>query len=190
MYDKLKRLIILNNFRKTLDFKRLYGTAVKQNIQDTLIIQNVEYKRDAWTNVTPKILSYLDKNIYLMKNHPLSLIRQRIVEHFYKSFQNRRGNPIFSVHDRLSPVVTIEQNFDNLLIPKDHVSRAKNDCYYINENHLLRAHTTAHQADFISSGLDNFLIVGEVYRRDEIDSTHYPVFHQVISTNHKNYLIL
>ena len=28
-------------------------------------------------------------------------------------------------------------------------------------------------------GLDNFLVVGDVYRRDEIDSTHYPVFHQI-----------
>jgi len=28
-------------------------------------------------------------------------------------------------------------------------------------------------------GLNNFLVVGDVYRRDEIDSTHYPVFHQV-----------
>lgn len=28
-------------------------------------------------------------------------------------------------------------------------------------------------------GLDNFLVVGDVYRRDEIDSGHYPVFHQI-----------
>ena len=28
-------------------------------------------------------------------------------------------------------------------------------------------------------GLDNFLVVGDVYRRDEIDSSHYPVFHQI-----------
>ena len=28
-------------------------------------------------------------------------------------------------------------------------------------------------------GLDNFLVAGDVYRRDEIDSTHYPVFHQI-----------
>ena len=28
-------------------------------------------------------------------------------------------------------------------------------------------------------GLDNFLVAGDVYRRDEIDSIHYPVFHQI-----------
>ena len=28
-------------------------------------------------------------------------------------------------------------------------------------------------------GLDNFLVVGDVYRRDSVDSSHYPVFHQI-----------
>ena len=27
-------------------------------------------------------------------------------------------------------------------------------------------------------GLDNFIVIGDVYRRDEIDSSHFPVFHQ------------
>jgi phenylalanyl-tRNA synthetase alpha chain len=34
---------------------------------------------------------------------------------------------------------------------------------------MLRAHTSAHQADFIRQGLDAFLLAGDVYRRDEID---------------------
>ncbi|CAF0734707.1 unnamed protein product, partial [Didymodactylos carnosus] len=42
----------------------------------------------------------------------------------------------------------------------------------------LRSHTSAHQVDLIRSGLDCFLCIGDVYRRDQIDSTHYPVFHQ------------
>lgn len=28
-------------------------------------------------------------------------------------------------------------------------------------------------------GFDNFLVIGDVYRRDEIDASHYPVFHQL-----------
>merc|ERR1719411_183229 len=87
--------------------------------------------------------------------------------------------PLFSVHEDLSPIVTIEQNFDSLLVPNDHVSRAKSDSYYVNKEYMLRAHTSAHQRDLIKMGLDNFLVVGDVYRRDEIDATHYPVFHQV-----------
>ncbi|XP_013886784.1 phenylalanine--tRNA ligase, mitochondrial, partial [Austrofundulus limnaeus] len=54
---------------------------------------------------------------------------------------------------------------------------------------MLRAHTSAHQVELVRSGLDAFLLAGDVYRRDEIDSTHYPVFHQVegvrLFTNHQ-----
>ncbi|KAG8197302.1 hypothetical protein JTE90_007548 [Oedothorax gibbosus] len=96
----------------------------------------------------------------------------------YGSFLNRRGNPLFSVYDKLSPVVTVQQNFDSLLVPKDHVCRNKSDSYYINSEYLLRPHTSAHQNELIKSGLDHFLVFGDVYRRDEIDSKHYPVFHQ------------
>lgn len=31
----------------------------------------------------------------------------------------------------------------------------------------------------IENKVDAFVVVGDVYRRDEIDATHYPVFHQV-----------
>uniref|UniRef100_A0A1A9X318 phenylalanine--tRNA ligase n=1 Tax=Glossina brevipalpis TaxID=37001 RepID=A0A1A9X318_9MUSC len=157
--------------------KRLFANAAAAETE--LDINGFAYNVDSWTNVTPKILSYLGLNKHLQTNHPLSIIRQRIVNYFYKAYKTSRGNPLFSVHDKLNPIVTIQQNFDNLLIPVDHVSRSKTDCYYINQRYLLRAHTTAHQVDLISSGLDNFLVVGEVYRRDEIDSTHYPVFHQL-----------
>jgi phenylalanyl-tRNA synthetase alpha chain len=75
--------------------------------------------------------------------------------------------------------VSVEQNFDSLLVPVDHVSRSRNDNYYINSSTMLRAHTSAHQRDIIKSGLNAFLVSGDVYRRDEIDSTHYPVFHQM-----------
>lgn len=153
--------------------------STRPEVKDTIAINGHIYQTDDWTNVTPKILSYLNKNKHLQHNHPLSIIRQRIKNYFYESYKNSRGNPLFSVYDNISPIVTVEQNFDNLLIAPDHVSRAKSDCFYLNRNYLLRAHTTAHQVDLIKSGLDNFLVVGEVYRRDEIDSTHYPVFHQL-----------
>lgn len=113
--------------------------------EKTLDLFRQQYERDSWTNITPKILSHLDRNLHLKQNHPLSIIRKKIVNYFYGAYLNPRGNPLFSVYDNLSPVVSIEQNFDNLLIPKDHPSRAKSDCYYINKDYLLRAHTTAHQ---------------------------------------------
>lgn len=157
-----------------------YSTAPKS--VSTVQINEKEFVADDYTNVTPKIISYLGRNLHLQKDNPLSIVRQRIVNYFYKSF-TLRGNPAFSVYDNLSPIVTTKQNFDDLLIPLDHPSRAKSDCYYVNKDVLFRAHMTAHQSELLRSGLDNFLMIGDVYRRDEIDSTHFPVFHQVRNIN-------
>lgn len=44
---------------------------------------------------------------------------------------------------------------------------------------MLRTHTSAHQTQFIAAGTSAFLCSGDVYRRDEIDSSHYPIFHQM-----------
>jgi phenylalanyl-tRNA synthetase alpha chain len=65
-----------------------------------------------------------------------------------------------------------------LLIPQDHPSRKPSDCYYLNKDFILRGHTSAHQEELIASGLDSFVAMGDVYRRDEIDASHFPVFHQ------------
>ncbi|XP_034825925.1 probable phenylalanine--tRNA ligase, mitochondrial [Maniola hyperantus] len=153
-----------------------YSTAPKSLA--TVNVNGKEYRTDDYTNITSKISSYINRNLHLKKDNPLSLVRQRIVNYFYGSFTHG-GNPSFSVYDNLSPIVTSRQNFDDLLIPEDHPSRAKSDCYYINSSTLLRAHMTAHQSELLRAGLDNFLMIGDVYRRDEIDSTHFPVFHQI-----------
>lgn len=173
---KLKTIIYTSNRNSLCLLRRKCSTATKS--LPSLKVNNKEYLADEYTNVTPKILSYLNTNLHLQKNNPLSIVRQRIINYFYSSFTHR-GNPIFSVYDNLSPVVSTKQNFDDLLIPNDHPSRAKSDCYYINNTTLLRAHMTAHQSELLRSGLDNFLMIGDVYRRDEIDATHFPVFHQV-----------
>ncbi|KAG7488673.1 hypothetical protein MATL_G00037570 [Megalops atlanticus] len=147
--------------------------------RDSVEVLGQLFRRDSYTNVTAKILSKVGRNLHSQAHHPLWLLKERIKAHFYGAFVGRRGNPLFSVYDNLSPVVTVEQNFDSLLIPADHASRKKGDNYYLNRGHMLRAHTSAHQSDLILCGLDAFLVVGDVYRRDEIDASHYPVFHQM-----------
>lgn len=171
---RISRLVKINS--SPVSFSRVLST---QLVQSVIELNNNKYESDDYTNLTPKILSYLGRNIHLQKDHPLSIVRQKITTFFYQEYANPKGTPLFSVYDRLSPIVSTKQNFDSLLIPENHPSRAKSDCYYVNREYLLRAHCTAHQSDLLTSGLDNFLIVGDVYRRDEIDSTHFPVFHQV-----------
>jgi len=85
----------------------------------------------------------------------------------------------YQIEDGINPIVSTVQNFDDLLVPEDHVSRKKSETYYLNEGEILRAHTSAHQKQIIESGCDAFLVIGDVYRRDTIDCSHYPIFHQM-----------
>lgn len=131
------------------------------------------------TNVTPTIVELVGRNLHLVPQHPVNLIKQRVVHHFQQTYTTRTGTPRYTHLDDIPPVVTTEQNFSSLLIPENHISRSKKDNYYINSDTMLRAHTSAHQRDFIRMGFDRFLVTGDVYRRDEIDQSHYPAFHQM-----------
>lgn len=168
--------IFLANLKCAVNFSSKHATNCLN--KSVLTVDGKSYPVDDYTNVTPNILSHVDKKLHNRPHHPLCLLKQQIVSYFYKEFVGRKGTPIFSIYDNISPVVTVEENFDSLLVPTNHVSRNKSDCYYINRRHLLRAHTTAHQSELIKMGLDNFVVFGDVYRRDQIDATHYPVFHQ------------
>jgi phenylalanyl-tRNA synthetase alpha chain len=113
------------------------------------------------------------KNLHLRPQHPIHIIKERI-----ESYWKTRIRDI-ELFDNLHPLVSTQANFDSLLIDKDHVSRRKSDTYYYNDTTVLRTHTSAHQSELLSQGLSSFLVTGDVYRRDEIDSCHYPVFHQM-----------
>lgn len=160
----------------------------------TIDVGKQTFKCDDYTNLTPKIKTHIGRNLHCQQYHPLGLLKKRIVDHFYKKYIGRTSSPLFSVYDNLNSVVSTEQNFDSLLVPAEHVSRNKSDCYYINRHHLMRSHMTAHQAELIRMGLDSFLMFGDVYRRDEINATHYPVFHQVDAVRlfhqHQVYLLI
>lgn len=166
-----RNLIVWTNYSTT-------ASNTNKTLTESIVIDGRPYTRDGYTNVTPKILSYVGINNHNRIGHPICLFKQRLIDFFYGHFKGKKGNPIFSIYDQISPVVTINENFDSLLVPEDHPSRNKTDSYYINETHMLRAHATAHQSELIKMGLDNFVLFGDVYRRDEIDQTHYPVFHQ------------
>jgi phenylalanyl-tRNA synthetase alpha chain len=143
-----------------------------------LILNNQRYSTDSWTNVNLHILSRIGQNLHRQKHHPLHHLTNRLRQFFYQYYDPGRLSPKFTIIDNIPPIVTTEQNFDSICTPIDHVSRTKSMNYYINEKTLLRAHTSAHQVDLMRSGLNAFLCIGDVYRRDSIDPTHYPVFHQ------------
>lgn len=138
-------------------------------------------------NVTESIAARIGKNLHQRPLHPLHTIHQKIVEYWNSSVSasNRQSSNsnsnsnLFEVYNDLSPIVSTNNNFDLLRIPPDHVSRSPSDTYYLNQETALRTHTSAHQVDLLRQGRNRFLVTGDVYRRDEIDSSHYPVFHQM-----------
>ncbi|NLB43344.1 MAG: phenylalanine--tRNA ligase subunit alpha [Clostridiales bacterium] len=72
-------------------------------------------------------------------------------------------------------------NFEALNIPKNHPSRDMQDTFYINENILLRTHTSPVQIRTMLKQKPPIKIIcpGRVYRSDAVDATHSPVFHQI-----------
>jgi len=159
----------------------LAKTAKPIQIPDSINVDGQTYNTDSTYNLTPKIHALLQRQLLHEKFNPLNLLKQRIVNHFYKFHLKRSGSgsPLFAVCENQNRVVSCFENFDSLLTPADHVSRQRSDTYYVNKDHVLRGHTSAHQLALARSGLDAFLCVGDVYRRDEIDRTHYPCFHQM-----------
>ncbi|CAM9239392.1 unnamed protein product, partial [Laminaria digitata] len=129
-------------------------------------------------NVTSSVAAKIGRDLHRCPTHPLGIIKDRIEFYFQNNAQSL-GKPPFQVFDNLPPIVTVEQNFDELLIPPEHVSRQSSDTYYVDATRVLRCHTSAHQTALLRQGHDAFLVCGDVYRRDEVDSTHYPVFHQM-----------
>jgi phenylalanyl-tRNA synthetase alpha chain len=80
-------------------------------------------------------------------------------------------------------------NFTALNIPADHPARAMHDTFYIDEQHVLRTHTSPIQIRYMQAHMATYqhqetmpdiriVAPGRVYRVDS-DATHSPMFHQV-----------
>jgi phenylalanyl-tRNA synthetase alpha chain len=75
-------------------------------------------------------------------------------------------------------------NFDALNIPADHPARSMQDTFFVapeNSHLVLRTHTSPVQARTMLAKQPPIYVVvpGRVFRTDELDATHTPVFHQV-----------
>ncbi|KAL2265725.1 hypothetical protein VTJ83DRAFT_6825 [Remersonia thermophila] len=151
---------------------RRWQAAYSSGRPKTVEINGKTYPTDPWFNVPSSVLSLTSRKLHLQKDHPVSITR-KIIESVFPASTYRYYNTF-------DPVVSTYENFDSLGFPPDHPGRARTDTYYINESTLLRTHTSAHEAElFRSNPTGGYLISADVYRRDEIDRSHYPVFHQM-----------
>lgn len=104
--------------------------------------------------------------------HPLTQILEEITEIF-----RTMG---FSV--AVGPdVETDYYNFEALNTPRDHPARDSQATFYVTDTILLRTQTSPVQIRVMEKQKPPVRIIapGRCFRRDAIDATHYPMFHQV-----------
>ncbi len=103
--------------------------------------------------------------------HPVTRTLQRIETLFSKAGFDVETGP--EIEDDW-------HNFEALNIPETHPARAMHDTFYINENTVLRTHTSGVQIRTMENKKPPLRVIapGRVYRCDS-DQTHTPMFHQV-----------
>lgn len=125
------------------------------------------------SNIPTSIELKIGRGLYKTPEHPICIVKGRIQEYFDDLARIEIDNPY----------VPVEYNFDRLRVPADHPSRRPADTYYQDENTVLRTHMTCYLYPLGKSenGVSQlkYLTCGDVYRKDAIDATHYPVFHQM-----------
>ncbi|MDU1316057.1 MAG: phenylalanine--tRNA ligase subunit alpha [Anaerococcus hydrogenalis] len=114
-------------------------------------------------------------NFDLYSSGHMSVINQTMAE-LEEIFQNMGFDVVEGPE-----IDTVKNVFDDLNSPKNHPSRSLSDTFYINENTLLRPHTSSMQIRVMNEGKLPIKMVsaGRVFRNDEVDATHSPMFHQL-----------
>jgi phenylalanyl-tRNA synthetase alpha chain len=104
--------------------------------------------------------------------HPLTQMLERSIQIF-----RRMG---FALAD--GPDIEDEWHcFDALNTPPEHPARNEQDTFYLPDGRLLRTHTSTVQIRTMQTAKPPIRVIspGAAYRRDELDATHSPQFHQI-----------
>ncbi|MGI9323372.1 MAG: phenylalanine--tRNA ligase subunit alpha [Pseudomonadales bacterium] len=104
--------------------------------------------------------------------HPVTQVLQRI-----EGFFTRVGYAVVQ-----GPEIEDDyHNFEALNIPAQHPARAMHDTFYVGDELLLRTHTSPVQVRVMETQQPPIRIIcpGRVYRVDQPDPSHLPMFHQI-----------
>lgn len=115
------------------------------------------------------------------KPHAIKLVYESIVD----KMQSSHTESDVRVY-RKDPIVTTADNYDNLLIAPDNISRSSTYTHYVDRTHILRTHTSAHLPGILRelAGRDDWddvviLLPGLAYRRDVSDKKHVGQVHML-----------
>jgi len=104
--------------------------------------------------------------------HPLTQTAEELVDLFGRfGFAVARG----------PEVEDVRHNFEALNIPASHPARDPADNFYLSDDTLLRSQTSTVQIRIMENRPPpvRVIAIGRVYRPDETDETHSPMFHQI-----------
>ena len=106
------------------------------------------------------------------KLHPLNTVLNDMIDIFQSMGFDVLDGP---------EVETDHYNFECLNVPADHPARDMQDTFYLGEGLLLRTQTSAAQIRTMETRKPPIRVIcpGRVFRADEVDATHSPVFHQI-----------
>jgi len=145
---------------------------------EAVLIEKLNKRNDIKAERIKRLLALPD--LTKKENSPVKILFDQII-----------NLPMFSDFDLVdfSRIVTVEQCFDLLNMPKDHPARKETDTYYLDDTRILRTHTTVFWSFYLKDaevlekldkeGEIKALAPGIVFRKDEIDRSHYPAFHQI-----------
>lgn len=110
--------------------------------------------------------------------HPLNSTMDRAIEIFEELGYDLIDDPEYN-----REIETDYYCFDALNCPPDHPARTMQDTLYLTEDKsmMLRTQTSAVQIRYMEKNEPPYAIIapGKVYRRDAVDATHSPMFHQI-----------
>lgn len=114
--------------------------------------------------------------------HAISLLYKRVADNMREAHE---GSDV-RVY-RKDPIVTVADNYDNLLIAADNISRSSTYTHYVDNKHVLRTHTTAQIPGILRELAATrkdwndvvILLPGLAYRRDVTDKKHVGQVHML-----------
>ena len=188
----------LNNVRNTYLSKKSELSGMSSLI-GTLPVEEKKAFGQALNQVRVAITNAIEEKMVFLKNKELDeKLAKETIDISLPGRSNGLGarNPFHIIIDEITeiflgmgfdvadgPEVEIDHyNFELLNIPKDHPARDMQDTFYINENVLMRTHTSpvqAHAMEAAQGKTVRIICPGKTYRRDDDDATHSHQFAQI-----------
>jgi phenylalanyl-tRNA synthetase alpha chain len=157
--------------------KKAYGLAI--NELKKLTIQKLEDLNSNFNSVNTSSIEKEDLTrpfsvLELGSRHPISIIRDKIIEIFYKIGFDVSEGP--EIEDDW-------HNFTALNLPEHHPARDMQDTFFIEKNpdFLLRTHTSSVQIRHMENNNPPIRTIspGRVYRNEDISARSHCFFHQI-----------